>query len=151
MALTRRVINRLWRLSFREVRLALVALRWLVDARLSLRAQPFRTVYERFDRQGRQLPRSGACDARCAREVAIAVRRASRLVPGATCLPQALAARAMLARRGVVSELRVGVAGDAKGGVKAHAWVEVDGRVVIGNLPDLARYKPMGSFPVSTR
>jgi hypothetical protein len=145
--LVARAVRRLRRVTVREIGLALVAWRWVVDAQVSLRTRPFRTVYERFERQrlGQSRPPDRA--APTATELAIAVRRASRLVPGATCLPQALATRAMLTRRGIVSELRIGVARDARGDVQAHAWVEVAGRVVIGNLPDLARYQRLASVP----
>jgi hypothetical protein len=145
--LVARAVRRLRRVTVREIGLALVAWRWVVDVQVSLRTRPFRTVYERFERQRLGQARSPARDARSAIDIAIAVRRASRLVPGATCLPQALATRAMLKRRGIVSELRIGVARDTRGDVQAHAWVEVAGRVVIGNLPDLARYQRLASVP----
>lgn len=71
----------------------------------------------------------------------VAVRRASKLVPGATCLTQAIAARTLLARRGHSSTLRLGVAKE-DGDLKAHAWLESDGRVVIGEFEDL-QYTPL--------
>src|SRR5690349_7185173 len=61
------------------------------------------------------------------------VAQASRysLVPP-TCLSEALAAQAVLARHGHASELRIGV---RKAGEKfeAHAWLECAGRILIGN------------------
>ena len=72
------------------------------------------------------------------------VRRAITAVaarfPSATCLVQALAADAMLRRRRLASELRLGVRlrdhGDSADvpdvPIEAHAWVECDGGVVIG-------------------
>jgi hypothetical protein len=68
-----------------------------------------------------------------------AVRRASRHVPRATCLTQAIASEIMLARHGHSSNLRIGVTKDAKGVFGAHAWLEVQGRVVIGDV-DLENY-----------
>ncbi len=46
-----------------------------------------------------------------------------------TCLPRSLALQRMLARRGIASELRIGVRKESNGagGIAAHAWVEVDG------------------------
>ena len=66
------------------------------------------------------------------RSVAVAVARAARLVPAATCLAQALAARDLLARRGVGTDLRLGVARGEGGHVIAHAWLEHRGQVVLG-------------------
>jgi hypothetical protein len=63
--------------------------------------------------------------------IAWAVRAASRRVPRATCLVQALTVQLLLARHGYVSVLRVGVKRD-DGAFKAHAWVEFQGRVVVG-------------------
>ena len=74
-----------------------------------------------------------------------AVRRSSRLIPGATCLTQALAGRVLLARAGHLSELRIGVRKSSGAGFEAHAWLEHGGQVVLGGLDDLSRYVPMRS------
>ncbi|HUL02175.1 MAG TPA: lasso peptide biosynthesis B2 protein [Gemmatimonadales bacterium] len=71
--------------------------------------------------------------------VAWAVATAARRVPGPnTCLVQALAAQALLARHGHVTELRIGVA-RAGEGIEAHAWLEQHGRPVFG-APDRDRH-----------
>jgi hypothetical protein len=129
-------------------RLLLEALRWLATARLALWVMPFRRVQQRFDAHE---PSSvdATWDASAPAAVARAIRRARRLVPAATCLPQALAGRAMLAKRGIACDLRIGVAKDEHGHLQAHAWVEVEGRVVVGDLPDLARFSPVRSLPGS--
>lgn len=62
-----------------------------------------------------------------------AVAVAAAYVPGATCLVQALAGQILLARCGEVSRLHIGVAHEERAGVRAHAWLDHDGRVVIGN------------------
>jgi hypothetical protein len=66
--------------------------------------------------------------------VARAVRRAARAVPRATCLPQALATVWMLAARGHAGTLRIGVKRGEAGELMAHAWVEHDGRIMIGDI-----------------
>lgn len=49
----------------------------------------------------------------------------------ASCLPRALAAYAMLRRRGIASRLCLGVA--RKGNeLAAHAWVEIGGKKIVG-------------------
>jgi hypothetical protein len=50
---------------------------------------------------------------------------------GALCLPRALAAHAMLRRRGIASRLCLGVAGDGDA-LNAHAWVEVGKDRIVG-------------------
>jgi len=63
--------------------------------------------------------------------VAWAVAVASRYVPKATCLVKALAGQALLARRGQPCRLHIGVA-KPEGRVAAHAWLEWEGRVLLG-------------------
>jgi hypothetical protein len=49
----------------------------------------------------------------------------------ALCLPRALAAHAMLRRRGIASRLCLGVARD-DGALAAHAWVEIGKDKIVG-------------------
>lgn len=49
----------------------------------------------------------------------------------ALCLPRALAAHAMLRRRGIVSRLCLGVARE-EGDLAAHAWLEVGKDKIVG-------------------
>ena len=69
-------------------------------------------------------------------EVAAALQSTTAWLPAraATCLPLACASHVMLARRGVVSHLRIGVAKTARG-MTAHAWVEAGGVVIGGDAP----------------
>jgi hypothetical protein len=68
---------------------------------------------------------------------------ASRYVPRTTCLVQALAAQVLLAQQGYPANLRIGVAQSETGGLEAHAWVESQEKVVIGDLVDLSGYKSL--------
>jgi hypothetical protein len=63
-----------------------------------------------------------------------AVCRAARLVPRATCLSQALATIWLLAGRGHAASLRIGVKRGDAGELLAHAWVEHEGRIVVGDI-----------------
>jgi hypothetical protein len=66
-----------------------------------------------------------------AQRVGIVVTRVARMLPWRpTCLRQALAVRWMLRRRGIASECHLGVFTVAP--FAAHAWVTVDGAVVVG-------------------
>lgn len=61
-----------------------------------------------------------------------AVKTVSRYLPRATCLTQALAAQALLARSGFPSQVEIGVAKDDLQRLQAHAWVVCYGQVVLG-------------------
>ncbi len=79
-----------------------------------------------------------------AQEVGWAVTRAARHVPfKAVCLPQAMAARVMLKRRGVASVMHFGAARGQEKALDAHAWldaagVEVTGYPVAKNFAEIA-------------
>lgn len=78
--------------------------------------------------------------------LASAVVVASRSVPHATCLTQAVAAQLLLLYFGYGSTLEVGVARNVDGDFVAHAWIEQDGRVVIGgdNTHSFTRLRAFG-------
>lgn len=72
-----------------------------------------------------------------------ATNAVSRRLPAfGTCLVEALAAHAMLRRRGLPSEMRFGVrtSGSQAASIVAHAWVECGGVVVVGGDRDLPEY-----------
>jgi hypothetical protein len=74
--------------------------------------------------------------------VAWAIATVTDRVPGTTCLVRALAAEAMLRRRGYQPEVRFGVRDPAvrRNQLDAHAWVECEGAVVVGATEDLTDY-----------
>jgi hypothetical protein len=80
------------------------------------------------------------------------IRRASRLVPRATCLTQALALQVLLGRRGYASEIRVGVRRDEEGQFAAHAWLVGADRVLIGgDAHDLRDFVPLTTLSPGQR
>ncbi|RVQ67063.1 lasso peptide biosynthesis B2 protein [Croceicoccus ponticola] len=72
------------------------------------------------------------------RACAAAVRRATMRMPGTICLPQAIALQWMLARRRIGSAIILGFVPLARRGVgdDLHAWVEWNGRKIIGDTGD---------------
>jgi hypothetical protein len=119
----------------------------LATVRLSLWLLPFPTARALFDVMSRRSRRLAA-DPIPVVELAGAVEVASRFVPWAHhCLTKALTGRIFLIRHGHPAEVRYGVARDAKEDFLAHAWLESEGRVVIGGS-DLGRYATL-SPPVS--
>ena len=115
--------------------------------RTALWVAPFplvRRVTNRWARLGPDASPSQASEQ--VADVTLAVTRASRFIPRATCLTQALATRILLARRGIASVVRYGAARGADGKFLAHAWVESEGRVVIGGVTSPNRYAPFPAF-----
>jgi hypothetical protein len=133
-------------LSFAEILILTEAAVLLTSVWVGLRLLPFRAL-RRLHGEGplpspSLLPASGT-----PAKVAWAVRVMAHRLPGKmTCLVQALVAHTMLRRRGYRSDLRIGVAGrEPSGEIKAHAWVEHEGRIVIGELEDLGAYAVLAS------
>lgn len=135
------IVSQSWRL-LRVLSLSMEAAFALLEARI-LTAR--RNVLEQGDSQ-----QSDKTDIESELPLAVAplIAAVSRVSPwiarGEACLPRALALRKMLLRRGVDSELRLGTRHEDDGHFQAHAWLEVCGQVVIGRLPDLDAYRPLG-------
>jgi len=85
-------------------------------------------------------------------DVVWAVDRVGRSLPRVfTCLPLALTARFMLRRRGADPALRIGVMRDPGGALTAHAWLEIDGKVILGAVPELGRFRRLEHWPRGAR
>ena len=86
-------------------------------------------------------------------EIIWSIEAVSRRIPRASCLTQAITAKLMLRWFGRRARLCLGVAHTNAGTLRAHAWLERDGRPVLGgsgiqslvrlpDLPDGARLHP---------
>jgi hypothetical protein len=126
-------VRRFLRLPGAEQRLLIGALLLVGGVRSALTILPFGTLRKLLARLMRPPARISS-RRHAAERIAWAVTVASRYVPNATCLTQAFAAQFLLVRGGYPAMLRLGVAKGRDGGFQAHAWVECEGRVVIGDL-----------------
>ena len=70
--------------------------------------------------------------------------------PAINCLPRALALQRMLRRRGVSGSIVFGVRREPSG-IAAHAWLVLDGTVLIGRVADLSSYVPFPQWPTALR
>ncbi len=125
-----------WRILF--------AAAWLLPATaLSLRVFGYRRTRAWMDRHvssNRSEPANAALEAtRVARLVSVAAHRGPYR---ANCLRQALVAWWLLGRRGVATNLVIGVRKDAQG-FAAHAWVERNGEVIVGGADSPERFQAM--------
>ena len=128
-------------LSRSERRLVIDAACAVALARLGLWTLPLATV--RRIAAGRGRPRASLSPRPDEERISWAVTTAGRVIPGGTnCLVKALAAQAMLARFGYRTQLRFGAGKTRCGEFEAHAWLESEGRIVIGQF-DLGRYAAM--------
>jgi hypothetical protein len=116
-----------------EVALLVEAFLLLVRIRVALWLLPWRRVLA-------LLPQDVAPTVRFSVDrLERAVRAASRAVPCATCLTQALALNHLLSRGGHASVIRIGVTNEHDR-FAAHAWVECGGAPLLSSAADVARY-----------
>ena len=143
-------LNKFLRLSRGERRLLVRAAFLLALIRLAQGRVPFRRLRRLVVRRPRHGAASAAGDPRLIDQVIWAVTAVSRRTgEWTTCLTQALTAQALLARYGYASRLHVGVGRGDQGELEGHAWLERDGRVLIGgSLADVQRFSPLTVFDV---
>lgn len=120
---------------------------WLLlwVCRVGLWTAPFPQVLRGVQFCAGHLRSRRALDADC---VANAVHRALPLTLRASCLTQALAGWVMLTRHGAVSRIRIGVTSPQQEGFRAHAWLESEGRVILGNVADVEAAGGLDAFHV---
>jgi hypothetical protein len=126
-----------WRaLSASRRWLLLEAFAALLTARCALALLPVRWIFRWLESPVRAAPASAGADADSpdnVERIRWAVLTVSRYGPlSFVCFPQALAAHAMLRRRGIVSIMHYGVRRSADRQLRAHTWLEVDHRMLLG-------------------
>ena len=142
VTVARRKLDAFRSLSWSDRAMVAEAAVLLSGAHLTLRVAPYR----RFRRWLTAGPRGAAWDPLVASRVRRAVAMASRNLPfEVVCLPQAMAAKVMLARRSIGSSLVLGAGHDDDHGVSFHAWLESGGTVVTGGA-GRSSVTPMVSF-----
>ena len=112
----------------------LEALFFLLIARLALQLFPFKRVVNWMVASVRGPERKGEVREQARQEVGGAIRAIHRRYPSlSTCLYRAIAAQAMLRRRGVSVTLYYGARTLTGRGLVAHAWVMDGEQGVIGH------------------
>jgi hypothetical protein len=121
----------------------------LLAAQLRVRCLPFRRVAARLGASGAETGHElTPAQQLLSREVEWAIAAASRrLRPRPTCLMEAVAAQALLRRRGVASTVYLGVAPARADGrqINAHAWLRCGERIVTGKT-EAGRFRALACF-----
>lgn len=137
---------KLLRLTRSKRRLLCEACLLLTSIRLGLHLLPFQLLMRVISTACKPDGQSAIASPNSIESVVWAVEGISRHMPGHTkCLARALTTKVLLHQQGYVSNLKIGVAKSANGSLEAHAWIEYEGRIVIGNLRDLSRFIPLPS------
>ena len=128
------LIHKFLRRNVPDRLLLLEALVWLCWARLLLVTVPFRWVARGLGRRMAESPASMAeSDRMIVQRISWAVQAVSLHAPlGFVCLPQAMAAKWMLRRRGLESTLYLGLRAGERATLSAHAWLRSGDRILTG-------------------
>ena len=121
----------------------LCAMGLTVCIRLALSVWSLRQVTQAIRRIASHLPRLGTATPAYRRRAAWAANAVGhRFLPNRPCLTQALVLQYLLLRRGDDrSELHIGVAKGKEGELLAHAWIERNGRILIGGTASPHKYQ----------
>jgi hypothetical protein len=144
-----RLLRSFWRLTPAERRILVQATFLLIVTHFALGQIPFPILRRLVT--GRRRPGTARLSSRAlAEHVVWAVTAAGKRIPGPPmCLSRALTVQAMLARRGHPSRLHVGVVRGSQGKVEGHAWVECEGRILIGGTAsDIGQFTRLAAFDV---
>ncbi|BAZ11055.1 hypothetical protein NIES4071_28800 [Calothrix sp. NIES-4071] len=133
--------------SNRSKILLLTALILLTSIRFGLLLLPFRNLLKLITLISEGLLHKIAVNKVSLGQIVWAVDVVTRYMPGgAKCLARALTTQVLMNWCGYKPELRIGVSKGETGTFEAHAWIEYQGRVVIGYLQDLPRFVPFPSL-----
>jgi hypothetical protein len=130
------------RLSSTDRLLLIKATVLLTLVRLALWVLPFPTLLELLNRRP---PAVRAEVESSPKRIAWAVAKAGRYVPKATCLAEAATAQLLFQAGGLPASLRIGVTRGEQGELKAHAWLEHHGEIVLGRSEEA--YTPLQARP----
>ncbi|MEO1400424.1 MAG: lasso peptide biosynthesis B2 protein [Cyanobacteria bacterium J06635_1] len=76
-----------------------------------------------------------------------AINFASRYMPGGVkCLARALTTQVLMNWHQYESEMQIGVDKTPEGDFRAHAWIEYQGHVIVGNLKDLSDFTTLLAY-----
>ncbi len=111
--------------------------------RLGLWLLPFAQLRPLPDRLTRRFKKFTPRHKFPVKTLAWSIKLTARRIPKATCLTQALAAQTLLQLYGYEARLCIGATLDGKRNLSAHAWITHKQEVILGQLPDLANFKPL--------
>jgi hypothetical protein len=143
-----RVFQTFFRLSSPRRRLVLAGALLVACVRVLLWVLPFKRLVWLVERTALRSARVAPVHLTedVSANIVWAVMTAARYVPRSTCLTQALAAQWLFAWFGRPTVLRIGVAKGDDRELKAHAWLENEGQVILGG--EAREMEPYAALPL---
>lgn len=126
-----RLTKKFYRLTWAERSLLVKAVCLLAAIRVALALIPLRALRDALAWRWRKGIVQGHA-APTLRQISWATQTAARYLPGSTCLVQGLTALRLGISAGYSLTMNIGAAKEVNGELKAHAWVEYQGRIILG-------------------
>ena len=134
-----RQLRSFFRLSTTDKRLLITSAALLGAIRLGLWLIPFHLLRRFLSKFNREPRTASHIDDAVLSKIVWAMSVLGSRLPG-SCLTQALATQLMFGRRGRATTLRIGVALTEEGEFRAHAWLETEGKIIIGGSESRNRF-----------
>ena len=134
-----RQIHKFYCLPHREKILFLRALLLLVHSRFSIQFKQFKNVVRHFSRKAASQ-QSAKANSISSSRVAALLNAASRFIPAPTCSSKILAGPVLFKSCGYQTQLHIGITREEGCMLEAHAWLTLDGSVIVSDRSDLGRY-----------
>ena len=141
-----RVVLKFLKLPLAEKVLYAEALPVVVLTGFIVRTVPFRFLRKSLIKRLSVDTTPGPTDAAEIQKIVRSVDFFSRFHPFASCLTRSLSALLLIKFNGEHAILKIDVAKDEDATFKAHAWLESNGRIVMGQVPSTSRYTVLDSF-----
>ncbi|MEH2154982.1 lasso peptide biosynthesis B2 protein [Nostoc sp.] len=139
-------LSKFVKLADREKQLLTNTFLLLILVRLGLWLLSFKTLQQLLSSISNAKPKYQEKHHISIDKIIWAVEVSSHYMPGVKCLARALTCQVFMSRHGYTSNLCIGVAKGEEGELKAHAWLENQGQVVIGNVTNLSNFSQLASF-----
>lgn len=114
--------------------------------RIALWVCPFAWVHHFCTQGGDLLQSTQEADPALTASIVRAVRLVGTYLPKSTCLVEAYTLHFLLRQHKLYTEIHVGVKRQSATQITAHAWVEYNQQILLGELPNLDQYIPLYSI-----
>lgn len=136
-------LHKIFKLPSREKALFIQAVYYLLVFRIKLVHTPPKILFAKVAKASSVvMKRQPPLDISTGRIAGI-INQASRFLPYTTCLSKALAGSVLLTQYCYTSDLHIGVLFDETRQLRAHAWLSHNGKIILGNLPNLGSYRDL--------
>jgi len=129
-----------------EIKLVILTLYWLIRIHLLMKRRVFKQVLEQIKVWSPTVSHS-LKSTEPERICWIVEHSADALTSSFTCLPRALTGFIIFRKQGFDVSLRIGMRRIIpKAPMEAHAWLEIDGKIIMGYLPGMKKFVPFETF-----